>query len=65
MYKYISTARLTIGNQAVNEDRLGLLNEKTLTKAIQQKIIKKLKPQKNGSSKDSNIEGNGDEEIQA
>ena len=64
-YKYISTARITKGNQAINEDRLGLLSEKTLAKAIQQKIIKKLKPQKNGSNKNSNIEGDGNEEIQA
>lgn len=60
-YVYVSKSRITKGNKVVNEDNLCLLDEVSLKKCIENKIIKKQKPQKNHGSKEQiNIEGTSD-----
>jgi len=57
-YIYISDRRLTKGNRVVDENNLALLDEISLKRSIENKIIKKQKPKKEHGSKEQNdIEG--------
>ncbi len=57
-YSYISDRRIRKGGRVVEEDNLALLDDTSLKKCIEKKIIKKQKPQKNhGSTSESDIEG--------
>ncbi len=57
-YSYVSDKRIRKGGRVVEEDKLALLDEISLKKSIENKIIKKQKTQKNhGSTSKSDIEG--------
>jgi len=60
-YIYVSDSRITKGGRVVSEDNLSLLDDISLKKSIENKIIKKQKTPKNHGSKDQNdIEGTSD-----
>ena len=60
-YIYISDKRILKGGRVVSEDNLALLDDISLKKSIENKIIKKQKPPKNhGSTSENNNEGTSD-----
>lgn len=60
-YIYISDRRLSKGGRVVDEDGLAQLDEVSLKKSIEKKIIKKQKPKKDhGSKSESDIEGSSE-----
>lgn len=54
-YIYVSDKRITKGNRVVDEDNLVKLDEISLKKAIDKKIIKKQKPKKDHGSSEQNV----------
>ena len=60
-YIYISDRRIRKGNRVVSEDNLCLLDDISLKKSIENKIIKKQKTPKNhGSKSENDIEGSSE-----
>ncbi len=51
-YVYTSKRRLTKGNRVISEENLCILDERSLNKSIDKKIIKKQKTQKDHGSKE-------------
>ena len=54
-YVYASKNRLTKGNRVISEDNLCILDERSLKKAIEKKIIKKQNPKKDHGSSEQNV----------